>query len=383
KVAWGGHVANGALAIGETPVPALSLWSIPEDAGLHADAKRDLLAEACAAQVATLLAEATLGAERKPVRPGNVAVLVNTNDEAMLMQDTLRQHGVAAVCLRRESIYRSREAHELLRIMDALLAPSSLRLARGALATELMGRRLSDLAHMDEDPQAWRTAMEELAQLHERWFARGLLAMLEHLAECHAARLLALADGERRLGNLLQLGESLQSDARHLAGERALRDLLARRIRDADENNEEEQLRLESDAERVPIVTLHRAKGLEYDVVMLPFAALSTPRPPRKGEVIRYHTGNDAAHARLLLCDKPKSLPADADDLLRTEWVARDLAAEEALAEKVRCLYVGMTRARHACWMSTGKNPVLARVFGDDGSGAALAQNHAGLLASV
>ena len=381
KVQWGGHVANDALAIKTASVPALTLWNVPDD--LNADAKRDFLAEACAVQVATLLADGTLGAERKPVRPGNVAVLVNTNNEAMLMQDILRRHGVAAVCLRRESIYRSREAGELLRILDALLAPSSLRLARGALVTELMGRRLSDLARMDEDPQAWRTALDELSQLHERWFARGLLAMLEHLAERHAPRLLALADGERRLGNLLQLGESLQSDARHLAGERALRDLLARRIRDADENNEEEQLRLESDAERVPIVTLHRSKGLEYDVVMLPFAAMTEVKAPSAGHLALYHHDDGTAARRLLLYKSDERKPRDAPPDAQAEAGICDRAKAEILAEKVRCLYVGMTRARHACWMSTGKNAVLAHVFGDDGSGTTLARGHEGLIASM
>lgn len=379
-VQWGGGTANGALRIEGDPVPALTLWRVPADKKRSADSLRQYLADVCASTVVRLLDGGRMGAENRPVKPASIAVLVGKNAEAMLVQDTLRRRGVAAVCLRRESIYDSREANELLCLLDALLTPSSLRLARGALATELMGRRLSDLAGMDDDPEVWRAAMGELEQLHDRWFDRGLLAMLEHLAECHAPRLLALSDGERRLGNLLQLGEALQSDAGHLAGERALRDLLGERIRNADAYNEEEQLRLESDAERVQIVTMHRSKGLEYDVVMLPFAVLMGARTPRKGELIKYHH-DDTATSRLLLYGKDERTGESVAPVAHAEADACERASDEALAEQVRCLYVGLTRARHACWVSTGMGAVLKHLLPDDGSGEAVAARHAGIIA--
>jgi exodeoxyribonuclease V beta subunit len=261
-VTWGGGAGDGALRIGGDAAPALTVWPLPNgDDGKPLSAKdaSAALTRGCALAIARLLAPGAASLGGKPLNPGHIAVLVNSHAEAMAVLDALRAHGIAAVCVRKESIYATREAAELLLLLDALLAPQDLALARGALAGEWLGRTLADFHAMGEDDAAWRGALQELANLRERWFARGILAMLELLAERHAPRLLALAEGERQLGNLLQLGDALQAVARGHAGARALRDWLAQRIRDADRNNEEEQLRLESDAERVQILTLHAA----------------------------------------------------------------------------------------------------------------------------
>ena len=45
-------------------------------------------------------------------------------------------------------------------------------------------------------------------------------------------------------------------------------------IAEADRDDETQLLRLESDAHRVQIVTLHKSKGLEYPLVFLPFVGI-------------------------------------------------------------------------------------------------------------
>jgi exodeoxyribonuclease V beta subunit len=42
---------------------------------------------------------------------------------------------------------------------------------------------------------------------------------------------------------------------------------------DGDGSNDDRTVRLESDAELVKVVTVHKSKGLEYPLVYLPFAA--------------------------------------------------------------------------------------------------------------
>ena len=86
------------------------------------------------------------------------------------------------------------------------------------------------------------------------------------------ARLLPLPNGERALTNLLHLSELLQTASARLDGEAALIRHLAEAMRDEGDTPEEHIIRLESDAERVKIVTIHKSKGLEYPLVFLPFA---------------------------------------------------------------------------------------------------------------
>lgn len=341
KVQPGGRVADGALTLDAQPVAPMTLWRIPDE--LSDGNKPPIeaaLTEACAGEIAQLLSPGRAALEGKSLQPGSIAVLVDSNRQAMRVQDALAAVGVAAVCQRRESVYASDEAIELRQILDALLTPRHAGLARGALSTRLLGRRLSDLQGMQDEDAHWRA---ELDDLRARWLERGVLAMLERLGEQHAGRLLAEPGGERCLSNLMQLGDALQAEAQRLSGTHAQRDWLARRMALADKHNEEEQLRLESDADRVQIMTLHASKGLEFDLVFLPFAAHMQPRAPKKGELVRFHDG-DALVQRFISTDSKARDPAD--------QAALDAALRETLAEGVRKLYVGVTRACHACWLS-------------------------------
>src|SRR5690606_31300320 len=116
----------------------------------------------------------------------------------------------------------------------------------------------------------------------------------------HAGRLLGLLDGERRLTNYLQLAELLQDAQACALGLHGLVDWLANAIADADKNDESQMLRLESDARRVQVVTLHKSKGLEYPLVFLPFAAIGA-KPRSAGQhVVVNSEGGRVLHWRLL-----------------------------------------------------------------------------------
>ena len=99
-------------------------------------------------------------------------------------------------------------------------------------------------------------------------------------------------------------------------------------------------LRLESDAERIRIVTLHQSKGLEYPVTCLPFLGL--PGASVR-DWLRYH---DADDRRVLdLQPQVKSLRPGAVD-------ASERHQREQLQEDLRLAYVGMTRAKQKLHIS-------------------------------
>ena len=351
-VTAGGRVGDGELCLGTGPVAPMTLWRVPAKPPPGGkDAHLDQLAAACAETIVQLLAPGAAKLKGRPLGPASLAVLVDTNRQAMCMQDALAARGVPAVCQRRESVFATDEAVELNRILDAMLAPRHAGLARAALATRLMGRRLAQLAAMPGDETGWR---EELDDLREHWIDRGIQALIERLGERHARRLLAEEHGERRLSNLMQLGDALQAEARRLSDPRAQRDWLAGRIARADADSEDEQLRLESDAERVQILTIHASKGLEYDLVFLPFSAWMQASVPAKGKFARFHDGDELVK-RYIATAKDDRDPGDA--------AALDAAQREDLAEGVRKLYVGVTRARHACWLSVSEPRDAAKGF--------------------
>ena len=345
----GGTCADDTLRIDGMTAPACTVLRLATDAKQSIDDAREAAAIACASQIHALLRDTRAGritrigkdGTPRELRPGQIAVLVRSNRDALHMQQVLAAIGVPSVAPARDSIFASNEADEWRRLLLAIVAPGDDGRLRAALATPLLGWNAADIAALDSDPEQQR-AVQDLAQTwRQRLDAHGILALGNALCATNAPRLLALVDGERRITNHLQLLDALQCDPSATLGPLALLDALERRMRDADSNNEEEQLRLESEADRVVILTLHRSKGLEFDLVFLPFLATDNTAPPKKSSA-NFHDGTQRV-CRLL---GGGDVEADAAALHKQ--------SEEERAESLRLLYVGLTRARLALWVAWG-----------------------------
>ena len=138
--------------------------------------------------------------------------------------------------------------------------------------------------------------------------------------------------GERRLTDLTHVGELLSSAEQTLDSQQALINWLWLHI----QNNREDtafKLHLESDADVVKIITIHKSKGLEYPVVFMPFACDWKEADSRDG--VFFHQGSDNSPVLDLTCSDN----------------AKKLAEKERLAEDIRLFYVGITRAIHRCYI--------------------------------
>jgi exodeoxyribonuclease V beta subunit len=191
---------------------------------------------------------------------------------------------------------------------------------------------------LNADGARWDEWGERFQRWNERWRSSGVTAALRGLFDelDVAARVLALPGGERRMTNLLHLGELLQQAASESRrGPHGLVDWLHRLRADPtlrrEFGSEAAQIRLESDVHAVALTTIHKSKGLQYPVVFCPFL-WEQPRPER--EWPRFHDD-----ARRLTIDL--GMPAAPDSQTRNE--------EETLAEETRLLYVALTRAEQLC----------------------------------
>ncbi|UYK80872.1 exodeoxyribonuclease V subunit beta [Xanthomonas sacchari] len=347
------------------PAPALTVWRAPEPPPPPATAKgpgkpkpwsagraRELCTAACVAAIRGWLAEARDGRATlldRPVQAGDIAVLVRSHGEATRIQQALAAAGIPAVAAGRRSLFATDEALELLALLQALLDPGDDGRLRAALATVLIGEDAAAIAALDHDGERHRRWQQQALDWRERWQRGGPLALIGDLGAAHGQRLLALVDGERRLTNYLQLAELLQEADTRALGPHGLVDWLARRIANADDSDEAQQLRLESDARRVQIVTLHKSKGLEYPLVFLPYAGIGRSErspgrhcvvpAPQGGRQLQWNTGRSGGESDL------------AWDTAEAAW------KQEQRAEDARLLYVGLTRAEHALWIATGAFP--------------------------
>ncbi|WP_271679757.1 UvrD-helicase domain-containing protein [Thermomonas mangrovi] len=350
----GGNRSDADFLRDGLPAPALTVWQAPppptDDQGKRkpwrAGEARALATRACVAAIHDVLSQARnrdARIEGKPVQPGDIAVLVRTHHEATRVQQALALAGIPAVAAGKQSLFATAEARELQVLLLALLHGGNDGRLRAALATVLVGEDAAAIDALDRDGDAHRAWQLQAQHWRDRLRSGGPLALVGDLCAAQAERLLGLLDGERRVSNYLQLAEQLQDAQRQALGLQGLAEWLARRIARADANDEAQLLRLESDARRVQIVTLHKSKGLEYPLVFLPFIGIGgkTPSPGRYCSVHDQHAGRR-------LHWKFEALP-------EAGWAAAQEAwKREQTSEQARLLYVGLTRARHALWLASG-----------------------------
>ena len=348
-VAPGGRCLDADFEVDGEPAPALvlQLLQAEPELGDAVEAMREQATAACAAAIHGLLSKARNGnarlrdrrGEMRAVAPGDISVLVARNEDAARIQRALSALGIPSVAAGRCSLYQTEEAQHLRWLLEALLSPADDGRLRAVLASPLFGLDAAAIASLDTDLATHRRWQDRLRDWARRAQSQGPVALLNGLCAEQAERLIGWPDGERRIGNYLQLAEELQAADAAALGLPGLLSELERRIEDADPDNDAELLRLESDAARVRIMTLHVSKGLTLDLVFIPYAATTGTRPrTRRPPMVLEH--EELSRVGLLFPDKDD--PACARE------------ARESRAEHVRLLYVGLTRARLATWVGWG-----------------------------
>ena len=279
-------VEREALSPGRDAVPSVA-------------AVRPYVARDVAADIAGLLASGTTlddAAGSRPVRPGDVAVLVYSNKEAGLVRDALQAARVPVVLTGTSSVFLSDAADDWLALLSALEQPQRQGLARAAALTSFVGWTPAMLARDDD------TGFDELSALLHEWgellSRRGVAALLEATGRGMVARVLAREQGERLLTDLRHIGQVLHTAAtEEKFGVASMVEWLQHRMAEAAaDQTEERSRRLESDAESVQVITVHRSKGLEFPVVYAPY--LWDRFVPRAPDPLTLHDDDGTPGAR-------------------------------------------------------------------------------------
>ncbi len=329
----------------------LELWLLPRPPQGKPLAKKDanpVVAGATANEVARLLecgARGEAATEDRPLTGADVAVLVRTREQGRQMAAALRERGVRSIEIDDGSVFHTREAEQLERLLWALADPGREARVRGALAGDLFGLDAGALLTLGDDEEAWSAWTGRLADWRSHWESRGIGSVLLRLLEGEggATRLLGHRDGARRLTNFRHLAELLQAaETRERLAPAELAAWLNHRRADPGGPDDDVKLRIDSDEELVRIVTVHGSKGLEFPVVFCPFAwDARSPRRRRDAVDTVYHRG--AADGYREVIDLHPDERAES-----VEWL-------EEFSESVRLLYVALTRAKYRCVVAWGQ----------------------------
>lgn len=280
--------------------------------------------------------------ENRHLRANDIAVLVRTNSEAAITRESLDRFNIPSILYSDKSVFASNEAIDLLRLIVAVAEPTNSGSVKAALSTVIFGLSGEDIYKLGHDDTEWENQLAEFRKLNDLWREYGFISMFRYFISVRKihSNILKLSGGERRLTNILHLGELIHNRITESNSSMSvLINWFKQQIQDSDNNQEGSQLRLESDDNAVKIVTIHKSKGLEYDVVFCPFA---------------WGNSRITKNKNVLFHDKENQNTLTLDLGSENYEPNKTKAELELLAENVRLLYVALTRAKHRCYLGWG-----------------------------
>ena len=297
-----------------------------------------------------------------PLQPGHIALIFRKLTQAQVYLDALRRYDIAYITDGEKHFYRRQEiidAVNLLRIIDN---PHDTIALVGILRSPLGGMTDRDLLDLQQREglnyqqrdwlSAWnhsqagmvRRLYEHLAELHQLAPSRPVPDAIDLIFERLPILELAAASlhGEQAMANLRKIRDMAEAlaDRPHLTLTGFV-DLMMTRV--SEQPDEAESALAEESLDAIRVLTIHKAKGLEFPVVILPGLHQGS-KSSRKGPSI-HHDWSSRCY----------SLQMGGRSNLGAVLVDMKMAAREE-AEQRRLLYVGMTRARDLLVLSGGQS---------------------------
>jgi ATP-dependent helicase/nuclease subunit A len=332
------------------PLLKLQLPPFPEDATVAQ--KRRLEAESVAAFLKeTLFPQGFLIEDSKtkamrPLRPGDVAILFRelSNSETVY-EEALRKRTLPYQMVGGKRFFNRPEIAALQTLLSALASPADEASLVALLRSFLFGFTDEELFVYRSEGGLFQYLIPGKKPFQRAFrLLRGLYQDTRDLAPSEVLRLLydrtsliplvaAQPHGEQRVANLLKVvdqARDLETSQNFSVG------AFTRWLREqqSEETMEGEAPGPESAGDRITLMTLHKAKGLEFPLVIL--SGIASQGSREKPPILNRRQGN--FHFKV------------GEQKLGLQTLGYHLAAEEEEAqddaEKLRLLYVGCTRAR-------------------------------------
>ncbi len=292
------------------------------------------------------------GGEWREARFGDIAILLPVLTHAHVLEEKFKNLGIPYVLEGGKFYYARSEVSSAILVLNAIANPNDRVALYGSLRSIFFGLSDEDLleAHIEELPLDYRREVpkesplyspyEILRDLHLQRHRRRAGETFEILLQKTGAREVLAVRGFQSLANLNKLGRTLRTFQNDLTYSQVVGLLGAI---DEEELAESESRLMEERSNAVRIMSIHKAKGLDFPVVFV--AALGLRTVSRSKDVLVDRTGRAAFAIGIGSKDSGLKTP---------RW--QELADEEKRREKaelVRLLYVALTRARDHMILST------------------------------
>ncbi|MCW3091283.1 MAG: hypothetical protein JWP81_2352 [Ferruginibacter sp.] len=298
----------------------------------------ETISETVAAQIILLLGSDDYSIEEKgtqrKIRPSDIGILVRKNKQAAAIKSLLCKYCIPAVTIDDTKLFQTDEARYILYLLEAVSDINSSSINK-ALLSPLTGFDAPAILSMDDE-----LALNRFKEYQQTWQKEGVYVMLSKFITDYKVKQLLLNDasrnGERIITNVLQLMELLhKTQTQKQFSSPELANWLKRGIEGMEVEGDEFEQRVESDEEAVKIVTIHKSKGLEYNIVFAPFLDLLA------GSDFDLVTFRDEDSGEYIFAD---------NSLLSDQQIR--VTEKQAEQENRRLIYVAVTRAVYKSYIN-------------------------------
>ncbi|MEN9303513.1 MAG: exodeoxyribonuclease subunit beta [Bacteroidota bacterium] len=276
-----------------------------------------------------------------PVTPSNIAVLVRNGFEGTNVKNIFQNLGIPSVLQMDANVFTSVEAEELKLLLKAVLHITKSN-TNQVLLTKLVGLTLDELKKVDDD-----VVLPFFYELRSTLEKDGIFVMVKQFMQ--GFDLIEkwknnTTFGHQKLANWQQLVNVLQEKTQkdNLTPSELLRFLIQAQKEDAKEVYAQG---IESDEDAAKIMTIHKSKGLEFDIVLVPYLNL------KETENTRFTFNSFRLNNRYFV-----SLSK-----LRNE--AKIAHEQQNQDENERILYVALTRAKYNAFVFSKSNAFLLEPY--------------------
>ena len=265
------------------------------------------------------------------IKPSDIAVLVNTTNEAKEILRTLKDSRIPAVFTNATSVFNEQAAKDWLDILKSLVSLSDhnllKRVATGPFGIFEVNDLMNDSA-LDEIITQW--------QEYKNHTQKGGFNLLWENIEAKSnfsQRVFTNWYGEDYYINALQVKNWLQILWHENPSLNYLVEKLSMKIKAAAKNSrtaeDEEKLNIPTDEASVQIYTYHGSKGLQFPIVLLPYLAIQ-----------KRDDFNDSSKTCCLY-----AFPSPQDLQTRSIEELKEIKLKKESEENARIAYVAFTRA--------------------------------------
>jgi len=324
--------------IAKSEAASLGITYVSADADAKASAGREMEAEALARLLKKWRTSGVIQSWKE------VAMLFRATTNMGLYIDALERHEIPVYVIQGTYFYRKTEVSDLIAALEFILRPEDPLLRATVLSSSLLGIPFQELLKLNGNCSDAANVFKPWIEMRDRATAAEILEDIVRRTNFDVV-MMAQRNGPQRVANIGKLIEITRELARQ--GTTALDDVV-RNLRDRahDETVREPEAQIvDPDDDVVRMLTVHQAKGLEFDIVVVPDLAAKTQR----------NTSD-----RTFLSDRWGVLCGTAYGLHRKPLphaltlVAKDEEEDQQYEEEKRLLYVAVTRARRMLVMGEG-----------------------------